>query len=271
MVIKSDEEQQAALRKAIEFSGKITGGRDPRAHRVAAMMEAYQEGQVHQLEVLNPCAGDAWKDLILAQQFPKQSPERRLFCVTILSRDWEIDLSIPRSGVELHDEVLKLIPTVKQSVRNRLHGVCDFLMMVEQALHDVDGRQFLCLHVHGLGWGQENALKACLKALPPGIGNAKGGQCKPCVDRAGWVWYMSKDPRLKSITNRLPDYKGKKKYFKASDALSRKDQFTLIQAIGDLTKPEMAFASGAGTSILRGAKREAIAQGYVPFDGVRGG
>lgn len=262
--IKDDEEQLVALQKAVEFSDQVTGDRAPSTGRVKAMMRAYQEDEVQQLFVLNPWAGDAWCDMILAQPFPKLNPERRLFCLSILSNEWMIDLSVPRSGAQLHSEVLRLIPKVKQRVRNRLSGVSDVLMMVEVGLQIVDKQQFLCLHVHGLGWGEEKALKARLKSLPPGIVNAKGGHYEPCVDRSHWVWYMTKDPRLRSITNRLPDYKGKKRYFKASEFLTKRDQFTFIQAIGDLTKPEMAFASGQAAAILSGAKREAIAQGYVP-------
>jgi len=262
--IKNNEKQFIALRNAVKFSGAVTGDGNPSDRRVRSITHAYQEEEVQQLAVLNPWSGNVWTDIIMDQPFPKQSPDYRLFCITMLSEDWNIDLSLQRSGAQLHDDVLRLTPKVKQSVRNWLNGICEFLMMVELALHDVDGRQYLCLHVHGLGWGQENSLKARLKALPPGMGNAKGGFRKPCADRAGWVRYMAKDARLKSITNRLPDYKGKKRYFKASQVLTKKDQFTFIQAIRDLTKPEMAFASGQAAAILRGAKRDAISQGYVP-------
>lgn len=261
--LKAEDEQFDALYVAMANIGKLRGEPNPRDKWVREKVRPYGESMAKWLGVLNPWANELWADYLKKPPYPKQTLDHRLFCVSLLSHAWQIDLQIPRSAPQLHQEVMSIVPKLKQGVRNKFTELPDFLLMIDVALHVVDKRRSLCLHAHGFVWGEEKFIQKIVDKFPPVIGGARGGDVKPCKDRRRWSLYMAKDARQKTVTNRIAnDAKERPRYFKGREVLTKEDQLILVEAIGDLTKPEMTFASGEGSKILRAAKKAALENDY---------
>lgn len=264
--IRDNEEQYIALQKAIQNRGYLRGGKDLSPSGVANELRRFDERRTRQLDCLNPWTGEKWAAFLSVPPYPKQTPSYRLFCVTIIPTIGQIDLNLSRSADQLHAEVIKVGSKVMRKCRNILHGKCDFLLMLEAALHVVDKkRKIFSIHAHGIAWGEKNTIQGALAGLPKGIGGAPGGKVTECQHRDGWLNYMSKDLRCKSNINQQDGEWLRPK----SERLTKDDQLTLLEAFGDLTKPELAFAAGAGVSILRSARNAALEKGYQKFNGNR--
>ena len=137
--------------------------------------------------------------------------------------------------------------------------------MLEAAYHVVNKKQkYLSVHAHGLVWGDKEIINSALTDLPRGIGDAPGGTIVECDNREGWLIYVAKDLRCRSIINQNESGKWLRPM---SEQLTRDDQLTLIEALGDLTKPELTFATGVGVGILKAARKAAKEQGYVKSTG----
>lgn len=245
----------------------MRGGKDLNRAQITDLMKPFEMENARKLACLNPWAAKRWSSAVDRQNFPEQSVDYRLFTVTIIPEVGLIDLKVSRTAEELHQELIEIGSKVQQKCRNLLTGKCDFLLMLEVALIVVNNRErFLSVHAHGFAWGNEAIIAKPLKSLPKVLGNVPGGEIKPCRSRLGWLSYITKDPRTKSILNQLP---GGKWLCPMRQHLTKEDQLTLIEAFGSLTKPEMAFASGVGVPILKAARHSVIGRGYKKFSGNR--
>jgi len=223
--------------------------------------------KANKLGCLNPFAGERWADQLFSIPMPKIEPPSQLCCITILPLVGVIDLNIMRTAEELNRQFLMTCAKVQQKCRNVAAGKFGFLLGLEASIILVNGRnRLLAIHVHGLAWGELPLVKAVLKKLPRTVAGARGGKAKVCENRQRWLRYISKDARLKSIRNQDSDRKWLRTF---SQHLTKDDQLTLIEAFGDLRKPEMFFASGEGVKVLSAARRKAAANGCAEFAGNR--
>lgn len=265
--IKNNEEQYRKLEMTLKKRGHLRGGRDPTPEALDRLMGAYSEKAAHDQGCLNPYSNERWVQCHFGEPFPQPAPPSQLCCVTILPQVGWIDLNIPRTGMELHREFLKACTKVQQKCRNLGAGKFDFLLSLDAGFIVVNGVvRVLAVHAHGFAWGELSAIKANLRSLPAAIGGTPGGKAVICSDRRGWLTYMSKDSRIKSIRNQDSDGSWLPA---ASRHFTKDDQLTLIEAYGDLKKPEMSFASGVGVQLLRAARQAALKGGYIKPAGNR--
>ena len=121
-----------------------------RKHKLPSWSSPFSEDRSGELHALNPWAGGLWSKM-LKSAYWEANPEEEPFFLTLFDEAWDIDPTTCRS---LASTFTRLLEEAKRTVRDRLRGL-PFLLLLDVAIHRLvrgDGQR-LCLHWHGLGWG----------------------------------------------------------------------------------------------------------------------
>ena len=223
-------------------------------------MLPFKKANRHRLAALNPWAGVAWRNHLL-NAIAEVAPSDPAHFVTVLEEGW--DFPSDQWPID-SSELMARLRTIGRQVRNRLRGL-PFLLQLDIALHRVakqPGSRRVCVHFHGLIWGQDDHVSKAMAGFKPGFLGAPGGLSERVYDLRGALAYMSKDPRSAYVSYRKrqpwkPD-QPLSRLFSHREPLTRGNRRFLLNLFGDLTKPQLCIASGVGEEVLRRAK--ALAQ-----------
>jgi hypothetical protein len=225
--------------------------------------EVFSRRQARHLHALNSYSGATWAGF-LAEAISTSEVDGTLWFVTIIDDDWILGTN----PVEPSPDDLKgLLVRMRRITGLRLRGVPYVLQADFAVRREVgDFRPSVDVHWHGLVWADARQIGALRSKFRANRRGAAGFQARAVYHLPGALAYLTKDTRLGYVTVRnrafQPESSGGKGWFHHRISLQSRHRQLLLGLVGDLTKPELCSASGAGRGVLQEAKRLAREGGY---------
>jgi hypothetical protein len=245
-VFLDDNEQHALIDRTLRKIDRNTWGPQPKRWRT----QRFSKSRANGLAALNPWAGEKWAACVLRALKTAAASDEISF-VTLIHTDWEY----PSDGIDV-----PFVADLKQDMKRKLVGtnLSSFLMFVDVTFVRMSaGHQQICFHLHGLAWGNPKAVGKAIGAWPCGSTGAPGKTTKRIHDVGGLLNYCAKDTRTRTVVKRSGGANWHHKERLWSPQIK-----TLLNLLGDASKPEMTFAAGRGAKVLKLAKQLARVDGW---------
>jgi hypothetical protein len=230
-----------------------------RKRQLAKLTSGITYDDRHQLVALNPHASTLFADH-LDHAIKRTKTTKPAHAVTLIS---------PRFNVDWNGRWPKL-DAVREWIADNLEGF-SYLMLIQVGFRritdierDESGRRgythrsFVCLHAHGLVWGDEAEIEERFRDMPHSLG-APGGHRQPLRPGMGWFEYAAGDPRHVETRRKRWLQRG---YEPGLANLTLKLEAKLVRYLHGVTKPDLCVAAGLGRKVLRRSIKQARAEGF---------